>query len=283
MPALLIGCEPSALGRAEGSHAAEALRAAEPGPDIALLVADGPLRALRDGRAEIAVISAAHLPSPLPDGTVLSAVLPRGDPREAFASAAGRRLRQLPAGARVAVASRRRAALLATLRPDIEAVETPGDAGELVAGVERGEYDGALLAAAELDLLGRQAAVTQRFDTLEFPPAPGQGALALLTRAGHHATVAMLAAVDSAESRAAVEAELAFLAAVRAGCDHPAGAFAQIADGLLALRGMIAAEPGGMPQFGDAAGATDAPERLGGGLGERMLEALAIGADEPAG
>ena len=282
MSALRIACQASALGRAEGARAAEALRAAAPGRDVAQLAVDGPLDALRDGRADVAVVSVTRLPSPLPDRAALAAVPPRGDAREAFAGAAGRRLRQLPPGTRVAVASRRRAALLATLRPDIEAVETLGDAGELVAAVERGEHDGALLAAAELDLLGRQAAVTQRFETLEFLPAPGQGALALLTRTGDRATIATLAAVDGGESRAAVDAELAFLAAVRAGCNHPVGAFAQIAGGLLALRGMIAAEPGGMPQFGDAAGAIDAPQLLGGGLGERMLEALATGAGEPA-
>src|SRR5919199_2842507 len=72
--------------------------------------------ALLDGRADLAVHSLKDLPTELPEGLVLAAVPPREDPRDAIV---GKRLSELPAGARVGTSSLRRSAQLKKLRPDL--------------------------------------------------------------------------------------------------------------------------------------------------------------------
>src|SRR5437016_9391210 len=72
--------------------------------------------ALLDGRADLAVHSLKDLPTELPDGLVLAAVPEREDPRAAIV---GKRLADLPAGARVGTSSLRRAAQLRKVRPDL--------------------------------------------------------------------------------------------------------------------------------------------------------------------
>src|SRR5437016_3510287 len=72
--------------------------------------------ALLDGAADLAVLSLKDLPTELPAGLVLAAVPEREDPRDALV---GRRLDELPAGARVGTSSLRRAAQLRQVRPDL--------------------------------------------------------------------------------------------------------------------------------------------------------------------
>ncbi len=75
---------------------------------------------------------------------------------------------------------------------------------------------------------------------MEFLPAPGQGAIVIECRADDEATLALLAQVDHAPTRAAAEAERGFLAALGSGCTLPVGAYAQVDGDLVALRAMIA-------------------------------------------
>ncbi len=248
--------------------------------------------ALLDGRAEIAVHSLKDVPTQLAEGLTLGALLPRGDPRDALVAAGGRRLAELPDGARIGTGSRRRAALLLAMRPGLKIVEIRGNVDTRLRRVASGEYDGVLLAAAGLDRLGRLDETTQIFEAMEFLPAPGQGTVALQCRADAGALLARLAAVDDAPTRAAAEAERGFLAALGVGCSLPVAAYAQLSDGLLAVRGMVAGgepvdggdptfdrasnpavDPVFDPAFGDAVGAPAEAEALGRGLAERLLEA----------
>ena len=229
--------------------------------------------ALLAGEADLAVHSLKDVPTDVAAGLVLGAVLERGDPRDALVASGGRRLSELPDGARVGTSSGRRAALLKALRPNLELVDIRGNVDTRMRRVADGEYDGVLLAAAGLERLGRLDEATQLFEAMAFPPAPGQGAIVIQCRTDDAALLDRLAAVDHAPTRTAVEAERGFLAALGAGCALPVAAFAQMSEGLLAVRGMIAAEDGSDPLFGDAAGPPGECEALGRGLAERLLEA----------
>lgn len=240
--------------------------------------------ALLQGDADVAVHSLKDVPSTLPDGLTLAAFLPREDPRDALVASQGRRLADLPPGARVGTSSRRRMALLRALRPDIEAAEIRGNVDTRLHKVASGEYDGALLAAAGLRRLGRFDQATQLFEEMEFPPAPGQGTIVLQCRTDDAATLELLTTIDDADSRIAADAERGFLAALGTGCSLPVGAFARLADGLLAIRGMIASddpEVTAPPAFGDATGPVDEAAALGRGLAERLLEGVPQPMSEP--
>lgn len=227
--------------------------------------------ALLLGTADIAVHSLKDVPTEAVPGLVLGAMLERADPRDAFVGGQGRRLAELPPGARVGTSSQRRRALLRALRPDLEVVELRGNVDTRLRKVADGEVDGALLAAAGLSRLGRFAEATQVFDAMEFLPAPGQGVIAVECRSDDAATLTLLAHLDDARTRAAVEAERGFLGALGSGCTLPVGAYAQVDGDLVALRAMIANVEGATPVFADASGTVAQAAALGRGLGERLL------------
>lgn len=293
MPALRIATRNSALALAQTRLAVEAIRAAHPEVAVELVEVTTrgdrdqvtPLHAMggegvfvaavrdavRDGRADVAMHSLKDMPSAAVAGLVVGAMLERADPRDVFVGRGGRRLRDLPAGARVGTSATRRAAILRTMRPDIEVAEIRGNVDTRLAKVERGEYDGAVLAAAGLLRLGRLGEATEIFEAEAFLPSPGQGVVALECRADDVATMALLADVDHGPTRLAATAERAVLAALDAGCELGVGAFAQRDGDLLAIRAMLAPPEGDRaPVFGDATGRIADAEALGRGLGERL-------------
>lgn len=297
MPVLRIATRTSALALVQTHLAADALRAAH--PDVAIELVEvttrgdrdqaTPLRAMggegvfvaavrdavRDGRADVAMHSLKDMPSAVVPGLVIGALLERADPRDAFVGRGGRRLRDLPPGARVGTSATRRAAILRAMRPDIEIAEIRGNVDTRLAKVERGEYDGAILAAAGLLRLGRLNEATEIYEAQAFLPSPGQGVIALECRTDDTATRALLEAVDHGPTRIAATAERAVLAALGAGCELGVAAYAQRDDDLLTVRAMLApADNIGAPVFGDATGRPSDAEALGHGLGERLKIAL---------
>jgi hydroxymethylbilane synthase len=179
--------------------------------------------ALAAGRVHLAVHSLKDLPTELPDGFALAAIPVRADARDALVSAKYTNLAGLPPGARVGTSSARRKAQLHGLRPDIEVVEFRGNVDTRLRKLADGEADAILLAAAGLERLGKTDWLRERLDPKEFCPAAGQGALALETRQDDAATMEAVAFLDHADTRFAVTAERAALAALGGGCQVPIG------------------------------------------------------------
>ena len=232
--------------------------------------------ALLDGRADVAVHSLKDVPTEDVPGLVIVAVPERADPRDVLVASEGRALADLPASARIGTSSRRRAALLRAMRPDLVIGEVRGNVETRVAQVRDGGLDGVILAAAGLDRLGRLEAATQFFEAMAFLPAPGQGALGIQCRSDDDATRARLAPLDDPDTHAATDAERGLLEALGSGCSLPVGAYATVDGDLLALRGMLAADDDALPNFGDATGAVSQAATIGRGLGERLQSATAI-------
>ncbi len=223
--------------------------------------------AVLDGRADAAVHSAKDLPaapglSPLP----IVAVLARADARDALV---GRRLDQLPPGARVATGSVRRRAQLAWLRRDLTFAELRGNVGTRLGRIPDG---GAIVVAmAALDRLGRAELAAQVLSPAEMLPQVGQGAIAVCGRPGDDETAHRLAVIDHPATRRALLAERAYLAAVGGGCDLPVGAYATCeATGPIRLEAMIASLDGHVVVRESEEG-TD-PDELGASLAVSVLE-----------
>lgn len=183
--------------------------------------------ALAGGRIDLAVHSLKDLPTELPEPFMLAATPPRVDPRDVFVSQKYMKLADLPEGARVGTSSQRRRAQLKALRPDIETVEFRGNVDTRLRKLADGQVDAILLAAAGLDRLGRTDWVRERLAPHEFCPAAGQGALAIETRRGDAATLEAIAFLDHIDTRFAVTAERAALAALGGGCQVPIGIYCQ--------------------------------------------------------
>lgn len=190
--------------------------------------------ALRDallaGEIDVAVHSYKDLPTAPAAGLVIAAVPPREDPRDVLVARDGLTLGELPPGARIGTGAPRRVAQVLALGLGVELVGIRGNVDTRLAKVTSGELDAVILARAGLARLDRLDVVTETLDPLQVLPAPAQGALAVECRAGDTELVALLAALDHADTRAAVTAERALLAALEAGCTAPVGGLAEVVD-----------------------------------------------------
>ena len=179
--------------------------------------------ALACAQVDLAVHSLKDLPTELAEPFTLAATPVRVDPRDVFVSVSYASLAALPQGARVGTSSQRRRAQLTALRPDVEAVEFRGNVDTRLRKLAEGQVEAVLLAAAGLDRLGRTDWIRERLDPKDFCPAAGQGALGIETRKDDAATIAAVAFLDHADTRFAVTAERAALAALGGGCQVPIG------------------------------------------------------------
>jgi len=208
--------------------------------------------ALRDAllgdEIDIAVHSYKDLPTAPEPGLVVPAVPAREDPRDVLVARDGLTLAELPVGAVIGTGAPRRAAQILALGLGVEVVPIRGNVDTRLRKVSSGEVDAVVLARAGLARLDRLDVVTETLDPLLVLPAPAQGALAIECRESDGELVAQLAALDDADSRAAVLAERALLAGLEAGCTAPVGALAVLAEGdhgqELFLRGSVTAADG---------------------------------------
>jgi hydroxymethylbilane synthase len=204
-------------------------------------------RALLDGRVDVAVHSAKDVPTDEDRRLLIGAYLPRADPRDALvirAGVGGEGVDDLAPGSRVGTDSPRRTGFLLARRPDLLLHPLHGNVDTRLRRLDSGETDALVLACAGLDRLGLGGRITQRLAPEVVPPAPGQGALAVQIRRDDPPLLALAAAIDDRPTRAAVEAERAFLAAAGGGCRAPIGALAELDDGELVLLGGYARPDG---------------------------------------
>lgn len=182
---------------------------------------------LLSGRVNCAVHSLKDLPTQSPPGLILGAIPERADVRDVLISARGYTLETLPEGAVVGTSSRRRAAQLLHLRPDLRIENLRGNVDTRLRKALENRYDAVIMAAAGLARLGLEKEVTQYLPPETLLPAPGQGALAVQCRAADQDTLSLLAAIEHRPTRSAVTAERAFLEGLGGGCALPIAAFAE--------------------------------------------------------
>ena len=240
--------------------------------------------ALLAGRIDCAVHSMKDMPAEMPPGLVIGAIPEREDPRDALLSRSGETLDVLPQGARLGTASLRRQAQALYRRPDLKIEMLRGNVDTRLAKLNAGEFDAIILAAAGLRRLGLEAHVTEFLDPIEAPPAPGQGALAIQTRAAD-VDAPWLEALRHAPTSIAVAAERGALVALEGSCRTAIGAHARLQGGRLQLI-VEALTPDGHDRFrreegllltgrNDEAAARDLGLRLGGDIraaaGDRIV------------
>ena len=232
--------------------------------------------ALLAGEVDLAVHSYKDLPTAPAPGLVIAAVPPREDPRDVLVARDGLSLGELPTGARVGTGSPRRMAQLRGLDLGLQIVPVRGNVDTRIGKVASGELDGVVLARAGLARLDRLDEVTEVLDPLQVLPAPAQGALAIECRADDADVLGLLAALEDPDSRVAVDAERALLAALEGGCSAPVGALAQVAEGddgpELYLRGLVAALDGSDAVRLSATGATTDAQGVGRRLAAELLD-----------
>ena len=230
-------------------------------------------RRLETGEIDMAVHSLKDMPTVLPEGMTLGAVLERADPRDALVSHRGATLDAIPAGTKIGTSSPRRQAQIAARRPDLEIVPIRGNVDTRLRKAAGEECDATVIAVAGLDRMGMADVITEYLSPEEFVPPPGQGAMAVEIRAGDPRTAEVVASADHAPTTAAVTAERSFLEALGGGCQVPVGAYAAGgADGELRLTVFMAALDGSTTYRVTVTGASSDPVGLAAEAWETLRE-----------
>ena len=230
--------------------------------------------AMLAGEADLAVHSLKDLPTDLPEGLTLGAVLPRADVRDVLiypqadgrapangspqrGLKAGSTLRDFAPGATIATSSTRRQAQVLATRPDLKVAPIRGNVGTRLQKLEsQTDLDGLILAAAGLHRLGfhispeSQLVFPQRpgasdpvprlhatcLPLEEMLPCVGQGAIGIEGRENDARVAPVLAHLNDAATLTCVTAERAFLKAMGGGCLSPVAAYAELAGAQVRLR-----------------------------------------------
>ncbi len=231
--------------------------------------------ALLSGKADAAVHSLKDLPTENPIGLTIGTIPIRADANDALISVKGLKLDELPEGAIVGTSSLRRAAQLLALRPDLSPKSIRGNIETRIRKVEEGQYDAIVLAVAGVRRLGLEGYITQQFPMEIMLPAPGQGALAVQCRSADEEILGLLSPLDDADTRAAVMAERAFLAAFGGGCSIPVGAYAQRENDVINMKAIVASPDG--RELLSFSGSDSDPTFLGNKLAQEAIAQGALG------
>ncbi|HKH83016.1 MAG TPA: hydroxymethylbilane synthase [Gemmatimonadales bacterium] len=233
--------------------------------------------ALLEKRIDLAVHSLKDLPTELPDGIVVSAISRREDARDALVGKGALRWTEIPEGAVIATSSLRRRAQLLRDRRDLQIVDVRGNVGTRLRKLDESQdWTAIVLAVAGLVRLGLGHRIGDRLSTDIMLPAPGQGALAVTTRADDHGIgEAVRKTVHDRNTGVAVAAERAFLRQLEGGCQVPIAAFAeQQGRGGLCLLGRVISLGGETTVEGSVTEPVRdeaAADRLGSALAEDLL------------
>jgi hydroxymethylbilane synthase len=229
--------------------------------------------AILSGEADAAVHSLKDVPTRIPEGLVLAAILERVDPRDVLIAPAGlpASLETIAPGSRIGTSSLRRRAQLIARRPDLRVEDLRGNLNTRLARLDEGRFDAIILAAAGVTRLGWDDRISSFLEPPEWLPAVGQGALAVVTREDDHPVLERFGRLHHPRTAAAVTAERSFLRSVEGGCQIPVAALAEANEDRIRLQALIASLDGEKVVRGTEEGAAKSPEDLGTQLAERLL------------
>jgi len=288
--AVCIGSRDSQLALVQTNHVKDKLQAAHPGLalrvetmktlgdkilDVALAkIGDKGLftKELEVGMLErhidMAVHSLKDLPTHLPEGLVIGAVLEREVPNDAVVmnpKHTNTTLAALPPGAVVGTSSLRRRSQLSRAYPHLTFRDVRGNLSTRLRKLDSGEYDALILAYAGLTRLGLDNRIAQVLSFEQSLHAVGQGALAVECREGDEDILSLLSGLHHEETALCCYAERSFLRELEGGCQVPVGVTSKIntEKGTILLKGAVLTIEGDQCVEGSFEGPLSDPEVVG--------------------
>jgi hydroxymethylbilane synthase len=201
-------------------------------------------QALLAATIDLAVHSMKDVPTALPDGLAIAAILPRENPSDVLVAKTAATPAQLPPGARVGTSSVRRQAQLLRVRPDVQCRLLRGNVETRLAKLDSGEMDAVILALAGLKRLGLAERATGVLSPDEWLPSLAQGAVGIEIRKADARTAALVGRLDDPATSTALACERAFQAALDGSCRTPIAGLARIDGTTLTFRGEVIAPDG---------------------------------------
>ena len=235
-------------------------------------------RAVAEKQVDFAVHSLKDVPSELPESLIIASVPKRESSNDIFITKDGYSLKSIPSGSIIGTSSLRRAVQISRQRSDLVVKPVRGNIETRINKVLDGKFDGVVLAHAGISRLGLDVKFSI-LSTKDFPPSPGQGALAIVARSNDSELISILKKIEDIKSRKEIEAERALSDHVDSGCRFPVGALAKIDAETMNLVVAAYSVDGKKSLIIERTGSVDDPKILGRKLGlelkDRGIEELA--------
>lgn len=199
--------------------------------------------ALVDGRAQIAVHSMKDVPAKIDNRFVVTSVMKREDPADVFISRSYDSLKSVIDG-RIGSSSPRRKAIIQHLSRKLNVIEMRGNINTRILKLENDDIDGIILAKAGLCRMNMDNLITEQLCPETFVPAPGQGTLCIECLGKNKQLVDKIRKVADKNTEICAVAERMFAAEMNGDCLSPIGAYADIKNGQMTLRGFVASTDG---------------------------------------
>ncbi len=200
--------------------------------------------AILEKKVDIAVHSLKDLPTTLPEGLKLGAVLERGEYRDALVSKDGRKLHELTDKDVIATSSLRRQAGLYRQNKNFNIIDIRGNVGTRLKKMEDGYCDAMIMAAAGLQRLNLDKYITEIIEPETIIPATSQGVIAIESRENDPKIDTFIQAINHTPTANAIEAERGFLRSIEGGCQVPVGCYTKIKDNSILITGFVASVDG---------------------------------------
>ncbi|CAJ1066023.1 LOW QUALITY PROTEIN: porphobilinogen deaminase-like [Xyrichtys novacula] len=199
--------------------------------------------ALERNEVDLVVHSLKDLPTTLPPGFTIGAVLKRENPHDAVVlhpKHKGKTLETLPENSVIGTSSLRRAAQLKKRFPHLDFKDIRGNLNTRLRKLdEKDDFAAIILAAAGLKRMGWENRISQILDPEDCMYAVGQGALAIEVRARDEDILEMVSVLHDPDTVLRCIAERAFLRQLEGGCSVPVAVHTQVKDSQLHLTGAV--------------------------------------------
>lgn len=228
--------------------------------------------AMLRGEIDLAVHSMKDVPTELPEGLHLGAVLVREDPRDALISKGHVKLKDLPKGAKVGTSSLRRSCQLMSIRPDFKILSLRGNLDTRLRKLDDGEFDAIILAAAGVKRLGYTDRITETLEATVSLPAIAQGAVGIECRMDDKFMNDLIAPLKHPQTETCVRAERAALKRLEGGCQVPIAAHAVLEGDTIVMDGLVGSVSGEQIIKKHRTGPASDPEAIGIALAQDLLD-----------
>ena len=195
--------------------------------------------ALYNKEVDIAVHSLKDLPTELPKGSQLGAILERVNHRDVLVSVGGKKLADFTSEDKIATSSLRRKSQLLQMNKQVQVVEIRGNVDTRIGKMHDGHCEGMIMAAAGIERLGLQEHITEYLNETQMLTAPGQGAIAIEIREEDNDILKVLSVLNHEQSAICVTAERSFLNRLEGGCQIPFAAHATLDGDTLTVEGLV--------------------------------------------
>ena len=195
--------------------------------------------ALMAKKNHLAVHSLKDVPTVLPKGLKIAAVLKREDPRDVMVSHKYTSLAMLPKKAMIGTSSLRRKAQLLHWRRDLEIVPIRGNVDTRLKKLKSENLAAVILAGAGMTRLGLSSRITEYLTPDFMLPAVAQGAIGIEIREKDEEMFGLIRCLNDRITETCVTSERSFLKTIEGDCQSPVAAYATINEGQLHLEALV--------------------------------------------